>query len=211
MIQRPQSVNEEIANSVSHGLALLAAIIASPFLISKSQHLGGANVIGTTIFTVTMLLLYFTSTLYHALPNGRAKLTLLKLDHGAIYFFIAGSYTPFALGALNGPWDWIIFIVVWALAIAGAMLKALDKLSHPLLSTGLYLIMGWLVLIATYPLIKNFPFFDIALLVAGGVAYTGGVIFFILDSKFKYSHAIWHGFVITGSSCHFFAVLNYAT
>jgi hemolysin III len=190
---------------------LIAAIIASPFLISKSQHLGGANVIGTTIFTVTMVLLYFTSTLYHALPNGRAKLTLLKLDHGAIYFFIAGTYTPFALGTLSGLWDWIIFILVWALAIAGAMLKALDKLSHPLLSTGLYLIVGWLALIATYPLIKNFPFFDIALLVAGGVAYTGGVIFFILDSKFKYAHTVWHGFVVTGSSCHFLAVLNYAT
>jgi hemolysin III len=209
MIQRQQSKDEEIANSISHGLALLSAIVASPILITKSQHLGGANVIGSTIFAVTMVLLYLTSTLYHALPIGRAKLTLLKFDHGAIYLFIAGSYTPFALGSLNGSFDWIMFSVVWAIAIAGAMLKVVDKLSHPLLSTGLYLIMGWLVLIAALPLIKNLPFPGIALLVTGGLAYTGGVVFFILDSKFKYAHTLWHGFVVAGSSCHFFAVLNY--
>lgn len=209
MIQRPQSIDEEIANSVIHGLALLSAMVASPFLITKSQHLGGANVTGATIFAVTMVLLYLTSTLYHALPNGRAKQTLLKFDHGAIYFFIAGSYTPFALSSLSDLWDWTIFSVVWVLAIAGAMLKAFDKLSHPWLSTGLYLIMGWLVLIAAVPLIKNLPFFGIALLVAGGLAYTGGVIFFMLDSKFKYAHIVWHSFVVAGSSCHFFAVFNY--
>lgn len=210
MIQRPQSIDEEIANCVTHGLAFLTAIVASPFLITKSQHLGGTNVIGATIFAVTMVLLYFTSTLYHALPNGRAKRVLLKFDHGAIYFFIAGSYSPFALGALTTTWDLTIFSAVWALAIAGAMLKAFDKLSHPMLSTGIYLIMGWLVLIAAVPLIKNLPYFGIELLVAGGLAYTGGVVFFILDSKFKYAHSVWHSFVIAGSSFHFFAVLNYA-
>jgi hemolysin III len=183
MIQRPQSIDEEIANSVSHGLALLAAIVASTFLITKSQHLGGANVVGSSIFAVTMVLLYLTSTLYHALPIGRAKQALLKFDHGAIYFFIAGSYSPFALGALSGPWNWTILSVVWALAIVGAMLKAFDKLSHPRLSTGLYLLMGCLVLIAAIPLIKNLPLFRIAVLVAGGLAYTGGVIFFVLDSS----------------------------
>jgi hemolysin III len=211
MNQRSQSIDEEVANSISHGLALLTALVASPFLITKSQHHGDATMIGAIIFTVTMVLLYLTSTLYHALPNGRAKQVLLKFDHGAIYFFIAGSYTPFALSVPNDLWYWIIFSVVWALASAGAMLKAFNKLNHPWLSTGLYVIMGWLVLIAAIPLIKNLPPSGIILLVAGGLAYTGGVVFFVLDSKFKYAHTIWHSFVVAGSCCHFFAVLNYAT
>jgi hemolysin III len=211
MTQRPQSIEEEVANSISHGLALLSALVAAPFLISKSQQHGDAATIGAVIFSVTMVLLYLTSTLYHALPNGRAKQVLLKFDHGAIYFFIAGSYTPYALSAPSELWYWILFSVVWALAAAGALLKAFNKLDHPRLSTGLYVIMGWFVLIAAVPLIKNLPTFGIILLVAGGVAYTGGVVFFILDSKFKYAHTIWHSFVVAGSSCHFFAVLIYAT
>jgi hemolysin III len=211
MTQRQQSIEEEVANSIIHGLALLSALVASPFLISKSQQHGDAAIIGAVIFSVTMVVLYLTSTLYHALPNGRAKQVLLKFDHGSIYFFIAGSYTPFALSAPNELCYWILFCVVWTLAAAGAMLKAFNKLNHPWLSTGLYIIMGWIVLIAALPLIKNLPPFGIVLLVAGGLAYTGGVLFFIFDSKFKYAHTIWHSFVVAGSCCHFFAVLNYAT
>ena len=210
MIERPQSLGEEIANSVSHGVALLATIVAVPFLIAAARHFAVVNVVGASVFAATMVLLYLTSTLYHALPVGRAKRVILKLDHGAIYIFIAGSYTPFALGALAGPWGWTLFGLVWSIAIIGATLKAFNRLSHPWLSTGLYLIMGWLVLIAAVPLVERVPLPGVALLVAGGLAYTMGVVFFMLDSRLRYAHAVWHGFVVIGTGWHFFAVLSYA-
>ena len=157
-----------------------------------------------------MVLLYLASTLYHALPAGRAKRVFMKVDHRAIYVFIAGSYTPFVLGVLGGPWGWTLFGLVWALAAAGVALKAFDRLSHPWLSTGLYLVMGWLVLIAAVPLVEHMPMPGIALLVAGGVAYPAGVVFFMLDSRLRYAHAVWHAFVVAGTGFHFFAVLGYA-
>jgi len=210
MVQRPQSLGEEIANSVSHGVALLAAIVAVPFLIAAVRNLGVANIIGAGVFAATMVLLYLVSTLYHALPPGRAKRVFLKLDHGAIYVFIAGSYTPFTLGGLGGAWGWTLFGLVWSLAVLGVTLKAFDRLSHPWLSTGLYLVMGWLVLIAFVPLVDRVPQPGVALLVAGGLAYTAGIVFFMLDSRLRYAHAVWHSFVVAGTAFHFFAVLSYA-
>jgi hemolysin III len=210
MVQRPQSLGEEIANSVSHGVALLAAIVAVPFLIAAVRNLGVANIVGAGVFAATMVLLYLVSTLYHALPPGRAKRVFLKLDHGAIYVFIAGSYTPFTLGVLGGAWGWTLFGLVWSLAVLGVTLKAFDRLSHPWLSTGLYLVMGWLVLIACVPLVERVPQPGVALLVAGGLAYTLGIVFFMLDSRLRYAHAVWHGFVVAGTAFHFFAVLSYA-
>lgn len=210
MDERRQTVGEEIANSVSHGLALLAALVAAPFLVAGNPQLAPANLVGAVVFAVTMVVLYLTSTLYHALPAGAAKRLLLKVDHGAIYFFIAGSYTPFALGALGGSWGWTLFGLVWSMAIAGAALKAFNRLSQPWLSTGLYLVMGWLVLIAAVPLVERVPQAGIALLVAGGLAYTVGVAFFMLDGRLKYGHAVWHCFVVAGTGCHYFAVLDYA-
>jgi len=210
MVQRPQSLGEEIANSVSHGVALLAAIVAVPFLIAAVRNLGVANIVGAGVFAATMVLLYLVSTLYHALPPGRAKRVFLKLDHGAIYVFIAGSYTPFTLGVLGGAWGWTLFGLVWSLAVLGVTLKAFDRLSHPWLSTGLYLVMGWLVLIAFVPLVDRVPQPGVALLVAGGLAYTAGIVFFMLDSRLRYAHAVWHSFVVAGTAFHFFAVLSYA-
>ena len=210
MDERAQTLGEEIANSVSHGVALLAAIAAVPFLMAATQPLQASNVVGAAVFAATMVLLYLTSTLYHALPAGRAKRVFLKLDHGAIYVFIAGSYTPFALGALGGAWGWTLFGLVWSLAVLGVTLKAFDRLSHPGLSTGLYLVMGWLVLIAVVPLVERVPLPGVTLLVLGGLAYTAGVVFFMLDSRLRYAHAVWHCFVATGTGFHFFAVLNYA-
>jgi hemolysin III len=207
---REQSLGEEIANSVSHGVGLLAAIIAMPFLIMAARHLSAASLVGSIVFACTMVLLYLASTLYHALPPGRAKRVFMKLDHGAIYLFIAGSYTPFALGALNGPWGWTLFGLVWAMAAAGITLKAFDRLSHPWLSTGLYLAMGWLVLIAAAPMIQRVALPGLLWLLAGGLAYTAGVLFFVYDSRWRYAHAIWHGFVMAGTACHFVAVLGYA-
>lgn len=210
MTHRCQSRGEEIANSVSHGVALLAAIGVVPLLIAVARQRNTAGFVGAIVFAATMLVLYLSSTLYHALPQGRAKRVFLKLDHGAIYLFIAGSYTPFALGALAGSWGWTLFGVVWSLAALGITLKSFGRLSRPWLSTGLYLVMGWLVLIAAVPLVRKVPLPGLELLVAGGLAYTLGVVFFVLDSRLKYAHAVWHGFVALGTGFHFFAVLGYA-
>jgi len=211
MSQRAQSLGEEIANSVTHGAGFLAALIGVPFLLVATVERGAAiNVAGAAIFGSAMLLLYFASALYHALPPGRAKRVFVKIDHGAIYLFIAGSYTPFALGALHGAWGWTLFGLVWGLALAGIMLKTFDRLAHPVLSTGLYLVMGWLALIAIAPLSARVPAAGLALLFGGGIAYTAGVIFFAADSRWRYAHSVWHLFVLLGSTCHFFAVLDYS-
>jgi hemolysin III len=211
MGSRAQTLGEEIANSISHGVGLLASIVAAPFLITAAIRFGPADIVGASVFAATMMLLYLASTLYHALPPGRAKNVFMKLDHGAIYIFIAGSYTPFALGALKGSWGWSLFGVVWGLAVVGVALKAFNHLSHPWLSTGLYLAMGWLVLVAAAPLVRHVPLAGVAWLVAGGVAYSAGVIFFALDSRIKFAHAVWHSFVMAGTGCHFVAVLGYAS
>jgi hemolysin III len=165
---------------------------------------------GVSVFATTMVFLYLTSTIYHALPASRAKRLFLKLDHGTIYLFIAGSYTPFVLGVLGGPWGWTLFGLEWGLAAVGVALRAFTRFEHAALSTGLYLAMGWLVLIAVVPLVERIPVTGVALLVAGGVAYTAGVVFFVLDSRLRYAHAICHVFVIAGTAFHFFAVLDYA-
>jgi hemolysin III len=210
MSKRVQSQGEEIANSVSHGVALVAAVVSVPFLVVSARQQSADSFVGTMVFAATMVLLYLTSTLYHAIPTGRTKRVFLKLDHGAIFLFIAGTYTPFALGAMSGAWGWSLFGVVWLLAAIGITLKALDRLSHPWLSTGLYLAMGWLVVVAAVPLMERVPLTGVIWLVAGGLAYTVGVIFFVFDSRIRYSHAVWHGFVAMGTACHFVAVQNYA-
>lgn len=210
MSERMRSLSEEITNSASHGAALLAAVAAVPFLVNSARHLNSASFIGAIVFAATMVLLYLTSTVYHALPPGRAKRVFLKLDFGAIYLFIAGSYTPFALGALGGSWGWTLLGLIWSLTAIGIALTVFDRLSHPWLSTGLYLVMGWLVLIAAVPLVQHVPLPGVMWLVAGGLAYTVGVAFFVLDARVRYSHAVWHGFVAAGTGCHFFAVLGYA-
>jgi hemolysin III len=210
MSERLQTLGEEIANSVSHGVALVAAIASVPFLVISASRLSVSSLVGACVFGATMVLLYFTSTLYHALPQGRAKRVFLKLDYSAIYLFIAGSYTPFALGALGGPWGWTLFGLVWGLAAIGIALKAFDRLSHPWVSTGLYLAMGWLVLVAAVPLVERVPLPGLMWLVAGGLAYTLGVVFFVLDHRIRYSHAVWHGFVAAGTSFHFIAIIGYA-
>jgi hemolysin III len=163
------------------------------------------------VFAATMVVLYSASMLYHAVPHPRAKRLFKKLDHGAIYLLIAGTYTPFTLGPLSGPWGWTLFGLVWALAVVGITLKAFDRLSHPVLSTGLYLTMGWLAVIAFEPLFTRIATPGLILLAAGGLAYTLGVAFFALDSRLRYAHFVWHLFVVAGTTCHFFAVLDYAT
>jgi len=211
MDERAQSLGEEIANSLSHGAALAAAAVAAPFPIVAAARGGSASaVVGASVFAATMVLLYAASMLYHAIPHPRAKRLLRKLDHGAIYLLIAGTYTPFTLGALGGPWGWTLFGVVWSLAVVGVALKAFDRMSHPAWSTGLYLAMGWSVLIALGPLVEHVEIGGLVLLAAGGLAYTAGVVFFTLDSRLRYGHFVWHLFVVAGTACHYFAVLHYA-
>ena len=209
--ERPQTLGEEIANSISHGIGLLLALIGAPFLVvSAVQHEDATYVAAVIVFAVTMLLLYGASMLYHALLPNRAKRVFKVLDHSAIYLLIAGTYTPFTLGALRGDWGWALFGLIWGMAILGVVLKSMNRMSHPHLSTGLYLAMGWLVLIAIKPLMAHVPAAGLWWLVAGGVAYTAGVVFYATDSRWRYAHFVWHLFVLAVTVCHFFAVYGYA-
>lgn len=211
MSERHQSIGEEIANSISHGAGLVGAIAGTPFLIIGAvRHGDAAFIVGASIFCATMIVLYGASTMYHALPRGTAKRVFRVIDHAAIFLLIAGTYTPFTLGVLRGAWGWSLFGAIWALALLGIGLKAFGRARHPVLSTGLYLLMGWLVLIALKPMIESVPGTGIAWLVAGGFAYTVGVVFYATDSRLRYGHMIWHFFVIGGTACHYFAVLWYA-
>lgn len=206
-----QSQGEELANCLSHGLALFAALVGSPYLIVQAtRRSDAAFVIGVTVFCATTMVLYFASTLYHALPEGRAKRVFRVIDHASIFLLIAGSYTPFTLGVLRGAWGWSLFGVVWGLALAGIVLKSFGRASHPVFSTGLYLLMGWLVVIAVDPLFARMPVAGLLWLLAGGLCYSAGVAFFAMDTRLRYGHLIWHLFVMAGTTCHYLAVLWYA-
>jgi len=209
--KREQSTGEEIANAISHGLGLVAMLVGTPFLITHATRNGDAGFIaGTSIFCATAILLYLGSTLYHALPAGKAKRAFRIIEHSAIFLLIAGTYTPFTLGILRGVWGWTLLGVVWSLAAAGVALKTFEKTPHPIVSTCLYLFMGWVVVIAIDPLTSKMPTSGLLWMIAGGLCYTGGVVFFATDSRLKYGHLIWHLFVLAGTACHFFAVLWYA-
>jgi hemolysin III len=207
---RTQSLGEEIANSVSHGLGFVAALVAFPFLILGALQHGATAVVGAAVFGATMSLLYLTSTIYHALAENRAKRVFRILDHGAIYLLIAGTYTPFTLGALHGSWGWTLFVLIWVLAAFGVALKSMGGIKYEKLSTALYLAMGWLVVIAAKPLFLHVSGWGLFWLGMGGLAYTAGVGFYVASHRVRYAHFVWHLFVLTGTACHFVAVLNYA-
>ena len=207
---RPQSLGEEIANSVSHGLGLLVALAAGPVLITSAYQRGdGMGIVGASVFATVVVLMYFTSTVFHALPPGRAKDLFEVLDHSAIYLLIAGTYTPFTLGVLSGGWGWTLFGLVWGLAAVGLVMKVIGGASRTIVSILLYLGMGWLVLIAADTVFALVPGWGIFWLLAGGVAYTAGVAFFVWE-RIRYFHLVWHLFVVAGTSCHVVAVLWYA-
>jgi hemolysin III len=208
--RRVQTPGEEIANAVSHGVGLVLALVGVPVLVAGAVQRGGAaDVVGSAVFGATMALLYLTSTLYHSAPVGERKTWLRRLDHSAIFLLIAGTYTPFTLGVLGGAWGWTLFGIVWGLAAGGVVVKLTVGPRWPVLSTALYLAMGWLVVIAIRPLWLRVPGEGIALLAAGGMAYTLGVIFYA-QPRMRYAHLVWHLFVLAGTSFHFFAVLGYA-
>jgi hemolysin III len=207
--KRAQSIGEEIANSVSHGVACVAALVAIPFLLVAAFRRGDARmIVGAGVFATSVVLLYLTSTLYHALARNRAKRIFQIIDHCAIFLLIAGTYTPFTLGVLRGVWGWTLFGLIWILAVFGVFLKSTRGMKHPKLSMVLYLGMGWLALIAIRPLWVQVPLPGFLLIAAGGLAYTSGLAFYAAERR--YSHFVWHLFVITGTCLHFFAVLWYA-
>ena len=202
--------DEEIANSISHGLGLLLALGMVPMLVLSAMRIGSIHfLVGVSVFGTTVVLLYLASTLYHSVRHERAKHFFRLFDHSAIFLLIAGSYTPFALGVLRGPWGWTLLTIVWFLAVIGITVKAVVGLRHSWISMTLYLLMGWLALVAVKPILLLVPLPGIVLILAGGIAYTGGLVF-LASRRFRYGHFIWHLFVIAGTICHFFAVLWYA-
>lgn len=209
--KRPQSPAEEKANSLSHGLGLLAALVGTPWLILHAALIGDRQfVVGVILFTATIILLYLASTLYHLLPPGKAKRVFRVIEHCAIFLLIAGTYTPFSLGVLRGGWGWTLFGIIWGLALVGVALKVFARTLHPVLSTGLYLLMGWVIVIAIDPLWERMPGAGLLWLLAGGLCYTLGVVFFATDARLRFGHLVWHLLVIAGTTCHYLAVFWYA-
>jgi hemolysin III len=204
---RTQSAGEELANSVSHGFGLVGAMIGTPILLLTAFYHGSLSfLIGTGIFTGTMLLVYLGSTVYHSWPQTRVKSVLQVIDHSAIFLLIAGTYTPFALGPLRGGGGLAMLGIVWALALFGVIMKATrGVLRHRRLAMTLYLGTGWIGLTFIRPLALAIPLSALLWLIAGGIAYTAGTLFFA-NERLRYGHFVWHLFVLAGSSCHFAAV-----
>ncbi len=208
--RRIQSSSEEAANALSHGIALLISLVAVPWLIVFTMRTNTTSaVVGVSIFGVTVILAYLSSMVYHALPVGETKRFFRTLDHVSIYLLIAGTYTPFTLGVLKGPWGWALLATIWVLALAGIAFKTRKGAGYSRLSTFFYILMGWLVVVAIVPLWMNMSTAGLVWLVAGGVAYTGGTVFYAARTL-PYAHLIWHLFVMTGTACHFVAVTFYA-
>ena len=209
-LSRSQSAPEELANSLSHGFGALLAAAFSPQLISRALESGAVHGLAAAVYCASMIVLFSVSAAYHWLPQGESKNLLRRLDHAAIFLFIAGSYTPFMLGTVaeaGGHW---VLALVWAIAAFGIVAKCVNRLTHPFLSTALYLGLGWISVIILNPLIRQTPPTGVILLVAGGVLYTLGAIVFHLDERIRYAHFVWHLLVLGASACHFVAVLNYA-
>lgn len=203
------SLGEEIAHSVTHGIGVILSIAALVLLVTFAALRGDAwHIVGSAVFGATLIFLYAASTLYHSVTHPGAKKVLRVLDHSAIFLLIAGTYTPFTLVTLRGGWGWTLFIIVWGLALVGILYKVTASNRFRLMSVLLYLAMGWLVLVAIRPMVTSVAVPGLLLLLAGGLCYTLGVVFFIWR-RLPYSHAIWHVFVLAGSICHFFAVLLY--
>ncbi len=200
---------EEVANALTHGIGLLLALVAVPVLIVlAATHATVWHIVGVSVYGVTLISLYTASTMYHAVRHPPAKRILRILDHSAIYLLIAGTYTPFTLVNLRGVWGWTLLGLVWTIALLGVTWKIVRVERHVVVSTILYIAMGWLVAIAVRPLFHAVPIGGLAWLLGGGLAYTLGVAFFGA-SRLRFSHAVWHLFVLAGSACHYVAIMRY--
>lgn len=205
-----QQVSEELASSITHGVGLLVSIAGLVGLIvAASLHGSIWNLVACTVYGSTLIVLYTASTCYHMTRAPRLKRTFRLIDHAAIYLLIAGTYTPFTLITLRGPWGWTLFGMVWSLAILGIAFKVIYGHRQERLSLGIYLGMGWMCVIAARPILTLIPMGALVLLVAGGAAYTAGTFFFARDQRVKYYHAVWHLFVLLGSALHYCAIFYY--
>lgn len=207
---RPWTAAEELANSLTHGVGLVMSLIAAPVLIVAAAATDDPwRIVAVSIYAATLILLYAASTIYHSVRSLPLKAAMQRVDHAAIYLLIAGTYTPFMLISLRGPWGWSIFGVVWGLAVIGVILKGAYGARLPAVSTWLYLAMGWLIVVAIRPMSMHVAPMGMRWLALGGLLYTGGVVFYVWE-RVRYSHAVWHLFVLGGSLAHFVAVLWYA-
>jgi hemolysin III len=201
------SFGEEVANSVTHGVGWLLSVCGLAILVTLATATGGAlRVVSCAVFGATLVLLYAASTLYHALPSERAKHVFRVLDHSAIFLLIAGTYTPLSLVAVGGPWGWSLFGAIWSLAAFGVLLNTVAHGRWRWLSITLYVVMGWLVVVAIKPLVAAIEPGALVMIVAGGLAYTLGLVFYGWN-RLPYNHAVWHLFVLTGSVLHYLAIL----
>ncbi len=208
-ISRPYTVKEEVLSSIVHGIGIVLGVVSLTLLVTLSAVYANVwAVVSTAVFGASIILLYTASTVYHAIPNPIIKTKLKKLDHISIYYLIAGSYTPFVLVSMRGAIGWTIFGIIWGLAILGTILKLCLKNTSgtKVWSVGLYLGMGWMVAFASKRLFQLLPTSGLTFLILGGLFYTLGIFFYVWKSK-KYTHAIWHLFVLLGTFMHFFAVL----
>lgn len=206
---RPYSLAEEVASSVTHGLGVILSITALIVLATLAARSGDTwRLVSFSIYGSTLIIMYLSSALYHSFQKPEVKKVLRYLDHSAIYLLIAGTYTPFTLVTLRGPWGWTIFGLVWSFAFVGLLMTVMGAGRSRLLASLIYIGMGWIIVIAIKPLVETIPPGGLAWLVAGGLFYTLGVIFYVWK-KLPFNHAIWHLFVLGGSLCHFLAILLY--
>lgn len=204
-------VTESIANSVTHGIGLAASLVALPLLIANAAQNGDAiRLAGAIIYGLSLVVLFGTSTIYHSFATSPARQLLRTVDHSAIYILIAGSYTPFALGPLRGPFGYSLLVAVWVMAFAGIAMKLWKGFGRGWRAVVPYIAMGWLAVIGLKPLIDGIGVRGVMWMLAGGLFYTGGVYFYAFDKRIRYGHAVWHLFVLGGAVCHFFAVLWHA-
>ena len=209
LLIQQRRLREDIANVVTHGAGLLLSLAAVPVLIVLGALNGGALHAATfSVYGVSLVLVYATSTLYHAARKPHLKRLFRILDHAAIYLLIAGTYTPVTLISMNGPWGWTLLSLVWVLAVSGVIFKMFFVGQFKTFSTVLYLVMGWLIVVAIGPITESISTASLLWFIAGGLSYTLGVVFFVWE-RVPYSHAVWHLFVIAGSACHYVALLLY--
>ena len=200
---------EEIANTITHGIGLGLAIAAVSVLVVLASLRGTAwHIVSCSVYGSTLVILYLASTLYHGIQRPAAKRILKVFDHCSIYLLIAGSYTPFTIVSIRGGWGWTLFGLIWGMALLGIVFKTFHTGKYEVFSTTLYLAMGWMIIIAVKPLFASVPLMGVLWVVAGGLFYTFGVLFYCFD-RIPFFHAIWHLFVLGGSACHFFAILFY--
>ena len=209
-VSRAQTPSEEVANSLSHGLGAVLAAVFSPHLIANAFRAGTLQAAAGAVYCASMILLFSISAAYHWLPAGSTKQLLRRLDHAAIFLFIAGSYTPFMLGSLAEQGGYWFLALVWLIATVGTVAKCANRLTHPVASTAMYLGLGWISVFILQPLMVALPPQGLALIVSGGVLYTLGAVVFHLDERVPYAHFVWHLLVLGAAGCHFVAVMRYA-